>query len=512
MRALLGIISLFFISVFINSADAQPNTLTIALGAEPDSGFDPIYGWGKYNNPLFQSSLIKRDDKLKLTPDLALSWDLSKDKLTWNIKLRGGVLFSDGSQLTAEDIKFTFDTAKNAATVHDLTNLSEVIITSKNSLSFELKTPDINFIDNFINLSIVPAHSYTSRYGQMPIGSGPFKLVRWDKGQQLIVNVNPYYYGQKPFFEKLIIVFSDEDSRYSRLVTGQLDLAAIAPRYAQALPAGFKLWSIESVDNRGISWPMQGVQDADIGNDVTSQLAIRTAIDRVIDRDVLVHQLLDGHATAAFSIADGLPWGPLDIPQVSSPETRLSEALALLEQSGWKLVDGIRQKQGLRASMTLYYLAGDSIREQLALTVAQMVKPLGIEIHPKGESWENIYKHMHNQPVLFGFGSHSASEVRFVHHSQYRGRDYYNAGYYINAKLDAVLDSAQHAASWEASLPYWRQAQELIRKDLPWTWLVNLRHLYAANRCLDLAEPGVEPHGHGWPLANNISEWRWTCQ
>ncbi|RTR34210.1 ABC transporter substrate-binding protein [Shewanella atlantica] len=512
MRTLLVIISLFYTLVFVNSASAQPNTLTIALGAEPDSGFDPIYGWGKYNDPLFQSSLIKRGSKLELAPDLALSWTLSKDKLNWDIKLRDGVLFSDGTQLTAEDIKFTFDTAKGAATVHDLTNLSKVIITSNDSLSFELKNPDINFIDNFINLGIVPAHSYNSGYGQMPVGTGPFELVRWDRGQQLIVKVNPYYYGQKPFFEKLLIVFSDEDSRYSRLVAGQLDLAAIAPRYAQALPAGFKLWSIESVDNRGISWPMQNVQTADIGNDVTAQLAIRQAIDKVIDRDVLVDQLLDGHATVAYSIADGLPWGPAEIPIQKPHDKQLTEAIALLEQSGWKLIDSVRQKQGLRASMTLYYLAGDSIREQLALTVAQMVKPLGIEIRPKGDSWENIYKHMHNQPVLFGFGSHSASEVRFVHHSQYRGRDYYNAGYYANAELDAVLDGARHAASWEESLPYWRQAQELIRQDLPWTWLVNLRHLYAANRCLDLGHPGIEPHGHGWPLANNISDWRWTCQ
>ncbi|RTR37827.1 ABC transporter substrate-binding protein [Shewanella canadensis] len=512
MRTVFVIIGLCCSLAFANLASAQPKTLTIALGAEPDSGFDPIYGWGKYNNPLFQSSLIKRGSKLNLTPDLALSWTLSKDKLSWNIKVREDVLFSDGSRLTAEDIKFTFDTAKAAVTVHDLTNLSNVIITSKSSLLFELKHPDINFIDNFINLAIVPAHSYNSHYGQMPIGTGPFELVRWDKGQQLIVKVNPYYYEQKPFFEKLIIVFSDEDSRYSRLVAGQLDLAAIAPRYAQALPADFKLWSLESVDNRGISWPMVDVQNTDIGNGVTSQFAIRQAIDRVINRDVLVHQLLDGHATAAYSIADGLPWGPVELPTPMSPDKQLSGAIEILEQSGWQLIDGIRQKQGLKASMTLYYLAGDSIREQLALTVAQMVKPLGIEIHPRGESWENIYKHMHNQPVLFGFGSHSSSEVRFVHHSQYRGMDYYNAGYYANAELDAVLDSAQHAASWQESLPYWRHAQALIRQDLPWTWLVNLRHLYAANRCLDLAEPGVEPHGHGWPLANNISQWRWTCQ
>jgi peptide/nickel transport system substrate-binding protein len=483
--------------------------LTLALGAEPDAGFDPIYGWGKYNRPLFQSTLMKRDKQLELIGDLATSWVLSADRLTWQVTIHEGIKFSDGSALTAEDIKFTFDTAKTIASLHDLINLEKVEVISEHQLRFYLKQEDITFIDNFVSLAIVPKSHYGTGYGLAPIGSGPLKFVRWDRNQQLIMAPNPYYYGHQLQFEKVVVVFSDEDSRYSRLRIGQLDLAALAPRYAQSLPLGYRLWRIDSVDNRGIAWPMQPKQSNNIGNDVSSDLAIRTAIDMVIDRQVLVDQLLDGHATPAYSIADGLPWGAIN--EMSEPNLDRFAAEQLLEKQGWLLKDGMRQRNGINASMMLYYLAGDTVRQQLALAVAQMVQPLGIKIIPVGKSWEEIYKQMHQQPVLFGFGSHSATEMRAVHHSEYRGQGYFNSGYYINPQVDQALDDALHAASWSASLPHWQRAQQLIAQDKPWTWLVNLKHLYAANVCLDLASPGIEAHGHGWPLANNIEYWRWQC-
>ncbi|WP_220769377.1 ABC transporter substrate-binding protein [Shewanella sp. MBTL60-007] len=482
--------------------------LTLALGAEPETGFDPIYGWGKYNRPLFQSTLIKRDNALELVSDLALQWRLSEDRLSWLVDLRDGVKFSDGSALTAADVKFSFDTAKNSASLHDLTNLERVEILDDHSLRFYLKQADITFIDNLVNLAIVPKASYNAAYGLNPIGSGPLAFVRWDRNQQLIMQPNPYYYGQKPAFSKIVVTFSDEDSRYARLRSGQLDLAAIAPRYAKILPPGYKLWSIDSVDNRGIAWPMVPVQGSGIGNDVTSDSVIRQAIDMAVERQILVQQLLDGFATPAYSIADGLPWGP---QQISSNKPDLDAAKRLLEQNGWQLKAGLRHKGDTVASMTLYYLAGDTVRQQLALAVAQMVKPLGIEIKPVGKSWEAIYLQMHSQPVLLGFGSHSATEVRAVYHSASRGKGYFNSGYYSNPQVDKALDNAQAAASWSESLPFWQQAQTLIAADRPWTWLVNLQHLYAANECLDLSEPGIEAHGHGWPLANNIEQWRWQC-
>ncbi|MGF1724861.1 ABC transporter substrate-binding protein [Photobacterium nomapromontoriensis] len=488
----------------------QPHTkpVTIALGAEPEAGFDPIYGWGHYNNPLMQSALLKRDGSLDVVGDLAQSWTLSNDGRTWQVSLKPHLKFSDGSNVTAQDVAFTYRTAKSAASLYDLTNLDRVEVSSSDSLTFHLKQPDIAFMDTLASLAIVPQHAYGPEYAQHPVGSGPYQFVRWQKGQLLELIANPYYYGKKPDIRHLIIVFSEEDSRFSQLLAHQLDLAAIPPHYVRSLPSNTKLWSVKSVDNRGIAWPMVAYDGKAIGNDVTSDKAIRTAIDDVIDRDVLVQGLLEGHARPAYSIADSLPWNsaPTKIVHAS-----LDEAKQLLDNAGWRLHDGVREKNGVKAQFTLYYKSGDSIREQLTLTVAQMIKPLGIIVDTKGTSWENISKVMHREPVLFGFGALSPSEMRYTYHSDYRGVDFYNSGYYQNRQVDMLLDKAQSAASWSQSMPYYRQAQTLIYTDEPWTWLVNLQHLYAGNPCLDLATPMVEPHDHGWPLTNNIVDWTWVC-
>ena len=75
---------------------AGKSELILAIGGEPDTGYDPLFGWGRYGHPLFQSTLLVRDADLATKPDLASEWTLSDDKLTWTISIRDEVKFSDG--------------------------------------------------------------------------------------------------------------------------------------------------------------------------------------------------------------------------------------------------------------------------------------------------------------------------------------------------------------------------------------------------------------------------------
>ncbi len=88
-----------FVTLATASPSKYPETLKVALGSEPTTGFDPILGWGKYGNPLFQSTLLKRDKDLNFVGDLATEWRLTNNKLTWIVTLRDDVLFSNGTPL-----------------------------------------------------------------------------------------------------------------------------------------------------------------------------------------------------------------------------------------------------------------------------------------------------------------------------------------------------------------------------------------------------------------------------
>src|SRR5699024_6296154 len=132
--------------------------LVLAVDGEPEDGFDPTTGWGRYGSPLFQSTLLKYDQDFNIEHDLAENYEVSDDGLTWTVEIRQDSKFSDGEPLTAQDIVFTYETAKNSGSVIDLSNLESVEATDKYTVQFTLKEPQSTFIYQLITTGIVPEH------------------------------------------------------------------------------------------------------------------------------------------------------------------------------------------------------------------------------------------------------------------------------------------------------------------------------------------------------------------
>ena len=493
--------------------------LVLALGSEPDGGFDPINGWGRYGSPLFQSTLLKRDQDMNIINDLATGYEVSEDGLTWTVNIREDAKFSDGQPLTSEDVVFTFEKLMESSSTVDLTFVDSVTSKSDYSLEFKLKSPRSTFISNLIATGIVPKKSYTSEYYQNPIGSGPLVLVQWDKGQQIIVKPNENYYGQKPNFDKITFLFLEEDAAFAAAKAGQLDMTAIPPSYASQKIEGMKLTEVSSVDNRGIMFPTvkSGEADADsnpIGNDVTSYLAIRQAINVALDRQAIVDGVLEGYGTKAYSICDKMPWWN---EETVTTDNDVDLAKKILADGGWIDADGdgISEKDNIKAEFNLVYPSGDQLRQSLAMVVADMVKPIGINIVIEAKTWDEIEAVLHKDAILMGWGSQDPLEMYNVYSSKMKGVEWYNPGYYENQKVDEYMEKALQARSEEEANEYWKKAQwdgetGLSGKgDVPWVWLVNRSHLYLVNDKLDIGKQQIQPHGHGWPLTSNIEQWKW---
>ncbi len=496
--------------------------LVLAIGGESAEGYDPTAGWGRYGSPLFQSTLLARDNDLNIALDLAESYQVSADGLVWTVKIRPGVKFSDGQPLTAEDVAYTFNTAAGSGSVVDLTQLESATALDDLTVELRLKQPQSTFINRLITLGIVPQHAYGADYARHPIGSGPYKLVQWDEGQQLIVEANPYYYGVQPYFQKLTFLFLAEDAAFAAAQAGEVQVVAVPPALGHQTVAGMRLLPVSTVDNRGIMFPMlpdNGDKSADgyaIGNAVTADRAIRQAINYAVDRQALVAGVLEGFGAPAYGPVDGLPWWE---PTTVLADNDPAKARQILADGGWADADsdGVLDKDGLRAEFTLVYPAGDSTRQALALAVVDMVKPLGILIQPEGKSWDEIQTLMYSEAILFGWGSHDQTEMYNLYHSTMAGQGWYNTGFYSNATVDGYLDAALGAVSEADAIPYWKKAQWdgatgfAAQGDAAWAWLVNLNHVYFVSDCLNVGQQRVQPHGHGWPITANIVEWTWTC-
>ena len=331
----------------------------VAMGfsSEPESGFDPAYGWGAgehVHEPLIQSTLTVTTKDLEIAYDLATDMQVSEDGLTWTVRIRDGVKFTDGEALTAEDVAFTYNTVKTTSSVNDFTMLKEAVAVDDTTVEFHMEKEYSIWPYTMAIVGIVPEHAYGPDYGSNPIGSGRYIMKQWDKGQQIIFEANPDYYGEEVKMKKVTVVFMEEDSAFAAAKAGQVDLAYTAASYSEQTIEGYELLAFASVDNRGFNLPAAAqTTDAEgnvVGNDFTNDVLVRRAINIGIDREQMIENVMYGYGTPAYSVCDKMPWYN-EVAEVSyDPEA----AATLLDEAGWVMgTDGIREKDGVKAAYTL---------------------------------------------------------------------------------------------------------------------------------------------------------------
>lgn len=491
-------------------------------GSEPAAGFDPLVAWGcgeHVHEPLIQSTLITTDENLEFVSDLATEYSCTEDGLTWTFKLRDDVRFSDGEPLDADDVAFTVNAViENPASEADLSMVDEAVAIDATTVELHLNKPFNALLYTLAVLGIVPEHAYGDDYGEHPIGSGRYLLERWDRGQQAIFAANPDYYGDAPLMERVVVVFMEEDAALAAVAAGEVDIAFTYATHAGQSFDGYELVSYATVDSRGISLPCdpsggeRASEDGlvyEAGNDVTCDIAVRRAINYAVDRDAVIEGVLSGYGKPAYSVSDGMPWSSDDM----RVDLDRDAARALLDEAGWaEGEDGVREKDGVRASFEVWYSSDDSVRQAMANELANQLAEIGIEAQPRGGSWDEIYPHQYAQPVLWGWGSNSPIEVYALNYSTGWGN---YAGYesdVVDGHLDDALARPEIADSYgDWKLAQWDGADGIAPQGAAtWAWIANVDHLYFKRAGLSVAAQKPHPHGHGWSLVNNVDRWSWS--
>jgi len=498
-------------------AEDQSVVVTMPTTSEPESGFDPAYGWGAgehVHEPLIQSTLVRTTKDLGIENDLATEYSCSDDCLTWTVKIRDDVKFTDGEPLTASDVAFTFNTCRDESSVNDFTMLKEAVAVDDTTVEFHMNEPYSIWPYTMAIVGIVPEHAYDENYGQNPIGSGRYIMKQWDKGQQVIFEANPDYYGEEPKIKKLTVLFMEEDAAMAAAMSGQIDVAHTAASYSDQEIDGYELLSVATVDNRGFNLPCTEPEEKDgitYGNSLTSDVKVRRAINLAIDREEMIKNVLNGYGTVAYSVCDKMPW----YNEEAVTEYDLDAAKALMEEAGWiEGDDGIREKDGEKAELTIMFSNGDSVRQALAEDSANQLRELGIDVTTSGVGWDTAYDQAQSEPLIWGWGAHSPMELYNIYHTI---KDTGSAEYspYANETVDKYMDEALASSNLEESYDLWKKAQWdgttgiTQEGDIPWIWLCNIDHLYFVRDGLKVADQKLHPHGHGWSIVNNVDQWEW---
>ena len=331
------------------TADSEAaDSVVIGVASEPDT-LSPLLGYGKDGNSKIFDGLLARDAGLKLRPALAKALpEVSGDGLTYTYTLRDGVKFSDGEPLTPADVVFTYDTVLDAKTNNtnrsELDAIKDVRAAGDATVVFTLKYPYAPFAGRTV-LPIVPEHvageqdPNTGSFNTRPVGTGPYVLASWSKGEKLTFTANPGYWGGAPKVKKVTMaVIEDDDVRATRLRSGDLDGAVLPPNLAAAFKddKARKTYDAKTYDFRAVTLPQE--------NKVTGDRAVRQALDAAVGRRAMVDKILDGAGRPAYGpLPVGDPWFAQGIER----EQDLATAKEILDRAGWTTGEGgIRAKGG----------------------------------------------------------------------------------------------------------------------------------------------------------------------
>ena len=509
-----------------NSLDRLVNKEEFILATEIyDESFDPCMGWGQYAEPLFQSKLTKVVST-SLENDLATDYTISDDGLIWTFKIRDDVKFHDGEKLTAEDIAFTYNNAKELAGSVDLTNMNEAVAIDDTTVEFRMAAPFSSFLYTTASLGIVPKHAYkdSASYHKNPIGSGPMKYVQYDVGEQLIMERNEDYYGKKANFKKFVVVIMDPDAAYAAAQAGTVDLAISNQALALKSIEGFSLKVFDSYDYRVISFPVNksGMSTAEgdpIGNDVTSDIAIRKALSVGINRENIVENALGGYGEASFDTFVKFPWGIAEeIKDIKDGD--IETAKKILEDAGWvEGSDGIRVKDGIRASFDLMYGSSALERQAIAFGLADEAKALGIEVKPLGLDFSEIEIKGKSAPVVLGGGQYNPMNIVRLYDSKHAMKTgWSNLAAYSNSKTDEYIQKAITSLTEEEANANWKKVLwdgeygTGILGEAVYLPVCFIKQPYFVRDGVSLGTDLVLPHDHGPAIMGDIVNWDYQAK
>ncbi len=498
------------------SSGAKGNAKNVVLGvsAEPET-LNPILGYAPDGAAKIFDGLVAYDADLNLVPSLAKKLPETSDGgKTYTYHLRKGVTFHDGKPLTSEDVAFTYrkvlDEDVNSTIRSDFAAVESIETPDKYTVVFHLKYPYAPFPKR-TTLGIVPEHALAGKdidsaaFNRDPIGTGPYEFVKWRPGDRLVLKANEQYWGGAPAVRRVTVAFvSDANTRAARLAAGELDGAALPPKLARGFRNDDSLVVRErkTADYRAITMPM--------GNPVTSDRAVRRAMNIGVDRQAMVKGILLGQGVPAYGpLPPAHKWYEKSIERPYDP----AKAKRILQQAGWTMgPNGVRVKDGQPARFTLLYPAGDTLRKDVAVAFADQMSKLGIDVKVQGLGWDAITPRMRQDAVVFGGGApYDPDFVAYgIYHSSVAGEGFLNPGHYDNPRADELLEKGRHSADPQVRERAYRKLQKVQARNPAMIFCVYLRHLYVMRDAWNGIKPQVEPHAHGllhgpwW----NLADWK----
>jgi peptide/nickel transport system substrate-binding protein len=292
-------------------------------------------------------------------PGLAKSWTSSADKKTWTYTMRPNLKWSDGQPLTAEDVAYTINRAKKEEWLNYTSVVANLTATAQDPTTLVVKTsvpdPKLPTLDMYV----LPKHVWekqdakaVTKYDALDgVGSGPFTLDHFEKGQFARFKANPYYYGGKPAVDRVVLRgFDNPDAMVAALKRGEIDAAEDVPGTAfHQLQKDSAVETVQGYQGAMEEFAINGGAGLKKPHPALLDLRVRQAIAHAIDKKTIVNRVLAGLGKPGdtLSVSPNPEWTP-QIPAEQQFDFNLDKAKQILDDAGYKDTngDGIREMPG----------------------------------------------------------------------------------------------------------------------------------------------------------------------
>ena len=500
-------------------ADSHANGGTLIFGRGGDSvGLDPALEEDgesfKVCDNIYDTLINYKDGSTEIEPGLATSWESSDDGLTWTFYLRKGVSFHDGTPFNADAVLFSFNRQhEKSHPFHNVggsyvywvaTGLSDIVekITAIDefTVQIQLKTAYAPFIytiaiTSFSIVSPTAVKKSGDKYSSNPVGTGPFKFIRWDRKDKIVLQANENYWNGRPNIDRVIFrSIPDNSVRLIELQQGNL--------HAMEFPNPDDLQQIRDDENiELLSQPGMSIGYLAMNMDKPpfDKHKVRLAINHAINKSVIIEHLYQGLGIPAKNPIPPTLWGYDDT--IEDYEYNPKLAKELLTEAGYP--DGFETTLWALPVPRPYIPDGRALAEVLQ----SQLRNIGIEAKIVTYDWGTYLEKTKNGDhdiAMLGWSADLGDPDNFLYFLLSKSSAEKPAGniaFYRSDAMQDILEKARATSDKEMRISLYKEAQQIFHKDVPWVPMAHAKQILVINKKVK----NLKLHPLNWKYFRNVT-------
>ncbi len=489
----------FFVCTPSHGQVQEKNTLVVSLPTNEDRGGRFVTGSiGEPSNlipyiatdsashevsDLLYVSLLRYDKDVRVETYAAESYSVEEEGKLLRFRLRKGILWEDGVELTADDVEFTWKAVIDPKTAspyaEDFMQVKEFRKTGKYSFEVRYDSYFSGAIASWMS-AILPKHILEGQdlrntsFSRKPIGAGPYRLGPWVTGSSVTLNASPTYFAGEPFIQQVIFrIIPDLSTMFLETRAGKLDMMGLSPQqYLRQTQGTFWEKNYRKYKYLSSSYVFMGYN---MLHPFFQDVQVRRAIGHAIDREGIVKGVLMGEGVPAFGPYKPGSWAYHT--SLQPPKYDAALAKNLLAKAGFVDTnkDGILEKDGKDFAFTLLTNQGNEQRILTATVIQSQLKDVGIKVEIRTVEWAAFIKEFINKgqfdAVILGWTLTPDPDIYDVWHSSKAKPGGLNFTRYTNKEVDTILEQARATPDIEVRKRFYARLQEIFADEQPYAFL-----------------------------------------